>query len=316
MAVNFVYLCEVTKGKKDMAKNSFSRYIWLIDLINRRGYIKMSEINEAWRRSMLNDTHDDMPERTFFNHRDAINQIFGLEIKYDRDLGYHIPSTQLKENGVYSWLMQSLSVYNLLNESVDLRDRILFEDVPSVKPFLKDLIQIMRDGNALNLTYQSYRNKEPYTFEAHPYCLKMFKQRWYLLAKTPKYDYPTIYSLDRVVDIEELDIKAEIPKGFKADEYFSQFYGIVTGDGNTIQTIKLKVFGERANYFRSLPLHHSQEEIETTDEYAVFKYFVVPSVDLVQEILSNGDNVAVIEPKWLANEIKETLRSCLNLFEN
>ena len=100
-------------------------------------------------------------------------------------------------------------------------------------------------------------------------------------------------------------------KGFKADEYFSQFYGIVTGDGNTIQTIKLKVFGERANYFRSLPLHHSQEEIETTDEYAVFKYFVVPSIDLVQEILSNGDNVVVIEPHWLSNDLKAILTNML-----
>ena len=298
-----------------MAKNSFSRYIWLIDLINRRGFIKLSEINEAWRKSILNDTHDDMPERTFFNHRDAIIQIFGIDIKYDRELGYHIPAAQMSNNNLRAWMLQTLSVNNLLNECTDLKDRILFENVPSVKPHLEDIINIMRDGNAMNLTYQSYRNEVPYTFLAHPYCLKMFKQRWYLLAKTPKYDYPTIYSLDRVVDIEELDIKAEIPKDFKADEYFSQFYGIVTGDGNTIQTIKLKVFGERVNYFRSLPLHHSQEEIETAEDYAVFKYFVVPSVDLVQEILSNGDNVLVIEPNWLADKIKEIAKKMINNYK-
>ena len=298
-----------------MAKNSFSRYIWLIDLINRRGYIKMSEINEAWRRSVLNDTHDDMPERTFFNHRDAINQIFGLEIKYDRELGYHIPNSQLKENVVYSWLMQSLSVYNLLNESVDLRDRILFEDVPSVKPFLKDLIQIMRDGNALSLTYKSYRNKEPYTFEAHPYCLKMFKQRWYLLAKTPKYDYPTIYSLDRVVDIEELDIKAEIPQGFNAEEYFSPFYGIITGDGNKPQPIKLKVRYDQVFYFRSLPLHHSQKEEKITDKYSIFSYYVVPSHDFIQEILSHGDAVQVLEPLDFAELIRTIAINMVNNYK-
>ena len=299
-----------------MAKNSFSRYIWLIDLINRRGYIKLSEINEAWRKSILNDTHDDMPERTFFNHRDAISQIFGIDIKYDRELGYHIPASQMSNNNLRAWMLQTLSVNNLLNECTDLKDRILFENVPSVKPHLEDIINIMRDGNAMNLTYQSYRNEVPYTFMAHPYCLKMFKQRWYLLAKTPKYDYPTIYSLDRVVDIEELDIKAEIPKDFKADEYFSQFYGIVTGDGNTIQTIKLKVFGERANYFRSLPLHHSQEEIETAEDYAVFKYFVVPSVDLVQEILSNGDSVLVLEPIGLRDRLGQIVDNMRQLYCN
>lgn len=292
-----------------MAKNSFSRYIWLIDLINRRGYIKMAEINEAWLRCTLNDEHKDLPERTFFNHRDAISEIFGLDIEYDRELGYHIPKSQMNDSGARSWLLQSLSINNVINESASLRDKILFESAPSAIPFLGEIINIIRDGNAMNLTYQSYRNKEPYTFEAHPYCLKMFKQRWYLLAKTPKYDYPTIYSLDRVVDIEELDKKAEIPQGFNAKEYFSKFYGVITGDGNVAQIIKIKVRADQAFYFRSLPLHHSQEEIETTDEYAVFKYFVVPSADFVQEILSHGDSVVVLEPLELRNRIGQNVKS-------
>ena len=298
-----------------MAKNSFSRYIWLIDLINRRGYIKMNEINEAWRKSILNDTHDDMPERTFFNHRDAISEIFGLDIQYDRTLGYHIPKSQMDANGARSWLLQSLSVNNIINESTNLKDKILFETVPSAIPFLGDIINIIRDGNAMNLTYQSYRNKEPYTFEAHPYCLKMFKQRWYLLAKTPKFEYPTIYSLDRVVDVEELDIKAEIPQDFNAEEYFSPFYGIITGDGNEPQTIKLKVRYDQVFYFRSLPLHHSQEEIETTDEYSVFKYYLVPSHDFVQEVLSHGDDVQVLESTYLKNAIIGIASKMVSLYK-
>lgn len=295
-----------------MAKNSFSRYIWLIDLLNRRGYVKMDQINEAWRKSALNETHDDMPERTFFNHRDAISQIFGIDIKYDRELGYHIPSSQLSENNLRAWLLQTLSVNNLLNESADLRDRILFENVPSVKPFLEDIINIMRDGNAMNLTYQSFRNEVPYTFMAHPYCLKMFKQRWYLLAKTPKYGWPTIYALDRIVDVEELDVKAEIPQGFNAEEYFRQFYGIITGDGNVPQIIKLKVQADQAFYFRSLPIHNSQKEIEKNDDYSVFRYNVVPSTDFIQEILSHGDTVVVLEPEDLASEIKDIAQNMVD----
>ena len=298
-----------------MAKNSFSRYIWLIDLINRRGYIKMAEINEAWLRCSLNEEHKDMPERTFFNHRDAISEIFGLDIEYDRELGYHIPISQMNDSGARSWLLQSLSINNVINESKSLRDKILFESVPSAIPFLGEIINIIRDGNAMNLTYQSYRNKEPYTFEAHPYCLKMFKQRWYLLAKTPKYDYPTIYSLDRIVDVEELDIKAEIPKDFKADEYFSQFYGIVTGVDSSPEEVKLKVLAMRANYFRDLPLHHSQEEIKRTDEYSVFKYFITPTPDFVEEILSHGDAVVVMKPKWLADEIIQIADNIINNYK-
>lgn len=292
-----------------MAKNSFSRYIWLIDLLNRRGYAKMEQINEAWRNSALNDTHEDMPERTFFNHRDAISQIFGIEIKNDRELGYHIPLAQMGENNLRAWMLQTLSVNNLLNECADLRDRILFETIPSAKSFLEDIINIMRDGNAMNLTYQSFRNPVPYTFVAHPYCLKIFKQRWYLLAKTPKYGWPTIYALDRIVDVEELDIKAEIPQGFNAKEYFSQFYGVITGDGNVPQIIKIKVAADQAYYFRSLPLHHSQEEMENSDKYSIFRYYVVPTPDFVQEILSHGESVQVLEPLELRDWIKQIIQN-------
>lgn len=292
-----------------MAKNSFSRYIWLIDLLNRRGYAKMEQINEAWRNSALNDTHEDMPERTFFNHRDAISQIFGIEIKNDRELGYHIPLAQMGENNLRAWMLQTLSVNNLLNECADLRDRILFETIPSAKSFLEDIINIMRDGNAMNLTYQSFRNPVPYTFVAHPYCLKMFKQRWYLLAKTPKYGWPTIYALDRIVDVEELDIKAEIPQGFNAKEYFSQFYGVITGDGNVPQIIKIKVAADQAYYFRSLPLHHSQEEMVNSDKYSIFRYYVVPTPDFVQEILSHGESVQVLEPLELRDWIKQIIQN-------
>ena len=292
-----------------MAKNSFSRYIWLIDLLNRRGYAKMEQINEAWRNSALNETHEDMPERTFFNHRDAISQIFGIEIKNDRELGYHIPLAQMGENNLRAWMLQTLSVNNLLNECADLRDRILFETIPSAKSFLEDIINIMRDGNAMNLTYQSFRNPVPYTFVAHPYCLKMFKQRWYLLAKTPKYGWPTIYALDRIVDVEELDIKAETPQGFNAKEYFSQFYGVITGDGNVPQIIKIKVAADQAYYFRSLPLHHSQEEMENSDKYSIFRYYVVPTPDFVQEILSHGESVQVLEPLELRDWIKQIIQN-------
>ncbi len=212
------------------------------------------------------------------------------------------------------WMLQTLSVNNMLNECTDLRDRILFEEVPSVRPHLQDIINIMRDGNAMNLTYQSYRNEVPYTFPAHPYCLKMFKQRWYLLAKTPKYGWPTIYALDRIVDVEELDIKAEIPKYFNAKEYFSQFYGIITGDGNVAQIIKLKVRADQAYYFRSLPLHHSQEEIETTEEYSVFKYYVVPTFDFIQEIMSYGDLVQIFEPLELVDRIKQIIQNMVKLY--
>ena len=73
-----------------MAKNYFKKYIWPADLLSRRKYISLQDISDEWRKSPLNDTQAPLSERTFFNHRDAIFDIFGIEIKNDRSLGFYI----------------------------------------------------------------------------------------------------------------------------------------------------------------------------------------------------------------------------------
>ena len=66
------------KSSKDTASNLFNRYIWLVDIIYRRGSITFEEINASWQRSMLNLDGDDLPLRTFHNHRKAIEQMFDI----------------------------------------------------------------------------------------------------------------------------------------------------------------------------------------------------------------------------------------------
>ena len=73
-----------------MARNYFNRYIWLIDLIQRSGHIPFEDIDRAWQRCSLNPNGDRLSERTFFNHKDAISETFGIEIRCDRSLGYFL----------------------------------------------------------------------------------------------------------------------------------------------------------------------------------------------------------------------------------
>ena len=296
-----------------MAKSYFSRYVWLIDLIQRHGYITMPEINRAWRRSSLNEDGQDIPERTFFNQKIAINETFGIEIKCDRSLGYYIAnSDDVVGDGMKTWLLQSLSMNNIMRESADMRGRILFEQIPSGQRFLTELISAMRDGKAVNLTYRSFNNPEPHTFYAEPYCVKIFKQRWYLLAKTPKWDTPRIYALDRIEDVEELEQTFELPDDFDAEAFFHNHFGIIIGAGSKPVDVKIKVPADQVKYYDTLPLHHSQQKIEETDEYSVFSYYIVPTFDFWQEIMSKGDQVEVLEPAslrdWVAGAAREMVK--------
>ena len=298
-----------------MAKNFFKRYIWLIDLLYKRGHATFEQISRAWAFSHVNETGESsLPQRTFFNHIAAIEDIFDIVIKCNRSTGeYYIANTDdLEGDGIRSWLLQSISLNNLLEESTGMRDRILFEKVPSSQDWLTDIIDAMRADKAIELTYQSFHRNEPTTFIAHPYCLKLFKQRWYMLARSEEYKQPRIYALDRIHNIQPSEIKLRLPRKFDAEKFFDNYFGIIADTEVPVQTVKLLVEEDQVGYFNSLPLHHSQKEIETTDEYSVFEYKIAPTFDFEQEILSHGSAVKVLEPsglrEWVAEEVTRMSR--------
>lgn len=286
-----------------MAKNFFKRYIWLVDLINRRKYVSFKEINEAWMRSPLNETGDPLSERTFFNHKDAIAGMFGIEILNDRSLGFYIGRSDVGSDETSDWMLHTLCLNNVLHENADMKDRILMEEVPSSERFLTDIISAMRDFRVISLCYQSFRHPEPFCFNVRPYCVKYFKQRWYLLGDSDL--GLRIYSLDRFVDMEELEEHFEIPKGFDAEEYFGNYFGVIIGEEP--EDVKIRVVPDQVKYFRTLPLHGSQRETVQEDGSSVFSYHIAPTFDFVQEILSHGADVEVLEPAELRESVADII---------
>lgn len=286
-----------------MAKNFFKRYIWLVDLINRRKYVSFKEISEAWMRSPLNETGDPLSERTFFNHKDAIAGMFGIEILNDRSLGFYIGRSDVGSDETSDWMLHTLCLNNVLHENADMKDRILMEKVPSSERFLTDIISAMRDFRVIRLCYQSFRHPEPFCFNVRPYCVKYFKQRWYLLGDSDL--GLRIYSLDRFVDMEELEERFEIPKGFDAEEYFGNYFGVIIGEEP--EDVKIRVVPDQVKYFRTLPLHGSQRETVQEDGSSVFSYHIAPTFDFVQEILSHGADVEVLEPAELRESIADII---------
>ena len=299
-----------------MAKNYFNRYVWLIDTINRRGPITLDEISRQWERSAINDSGEPLAERTFHNHRIAIEDTFGIEIKCDRSRGYYIAnSDDLEGDSVRQWLLESLSLSNILNETKDMRDRILFEEIPSSKRWLTVIVNAMRDGKAVEMTYKSFWRGEESTFIAHPWCLKLFKQRWYVLARSEEYDEPRVYALDeRMISITQSKKALKVPSKFNAREYFANFFGIFVGREYKPELIRLKVDAYQVNYFNSLPLHPSQKLVKTHEGYSIYEYWLAPTLDFKQEILRHGPTVEVLSPESLREEVKEDIAAMGSIY--
>ena len=93
-------------------------------------------------------------------------------------------------------------------------------------------------------------------------------------------------------------------------------YGVRVYSDMKPERVLLKVSPVQCKYFRSLPLHRSQEEVETHKDYSIFSYFLTTDYDFKQDILSYGKEVDVLEPKELRKEIRQTISALLDNYKN
>lgn len=277
----------------------FRRYVWLINTV-RRYRLTRPEILARWADAAENDKHLPMPEKTFHNHIDAIEEIFNLRIRCNRAAGgvYEIEDDgDGGDSGLADWLLSTISVSNAIQESAGLRRRIIFENIPSGEKYLMPLIEAMRDSVSVRLVYDNFRRPDHAPFVLEPYCVKVSKQRWYVLGRTAK--GMRTYALDRIVKFEETGEKFVFPADFDAEEYFSDSFGIYTLENVKPQRILIKVSEGQDRYFDSLPLHHSQTLVERGRGFSVYAYRLIPTFDFIQELLSHGDALEVLSPKPL-----------------
>lgn len=287
----------------------FNRYIWLVDLIYRNNGITRDEINHRWNHSALNvDKESEIPERTFHRHKEAIKELFDIDIVCDRHgtRTYHIANHDgIRQDGLKEWLLNTFAINNIMAESQDLKDRILLESIPSGQQFLTPIIEAMRNGNVISISYQSFHMDTPKSHEVEPYCLKIYKQRWYLLGRSVEINAMRTFALDRIKSIAIVSKVFSMPEYFDAKKYFEDSIGIIVDENCKAQTVVIEAHNGQQDYIRSLPLHATQTEIETGADKAKFSLFVQPNYDLVQELLRYGEDVSVIRPKWFRDSFRK-----------
>ena len=287
-----------------------NRYVWFVTTIYNRGPISLADLQHRY------ESHfgrgEELGERTFHRYTDAVEELFDIEIKYDRvRRGYVVADREGIDNmGMRKWLLQTFSVNSVLHESQELKNRILLENVPSGQQHLTTIVDAMRESVKLSMTYQSFSAEKPSTFDVEPWCVKLFKQRWYMLGMS---DRLRIYALDRIKALEPTERKFKLPKKFDAAKCFEDYYGIIIGDEDfDVEPVALKVDSWQSKYLRTLPLHHSQVEVERNEEYSIFEYRLCPSFDFQQELLSMGDSVGVLAPVLLKDILRKKAETTAN----
>ena len=292
------------------------QYIWITDTIFRSRGISFQELNERWMKTELSKGLP-MPRTTFNRHKEDIEEMFGISIECQRKGGYYyyIEGNDLvKNNNLQHWMLDSLSISNMLMESGTLRNRIMLEHIPAGKEYLQPIINAMKQDHKLTITYRKFGQSTGYTLTVEPYAIKVFKQRWYLLANDYKRAQPSIYALDRIIKLEETEELFEFPSDFDTESFFKDCYGVLSND-NLPQRIVIRAYTPLTNYLRTLPLHHSQKEINSTPEYSDFEFYLRPTFDFRQELLSQGYEMEVLEPAEFREEMKELIQKALNRYK-
>ena len=298
-----------------MAKDLYNRYIWLVDTIRRYGRITRHELDECWMRSKFSNG-EKLPRRTFYNYRNAVEELFSIDIRCDSStFEYYIENDGDAHNeGMTNWLLNSAAINDVLSEARNVADRIFIEDVPSAREFLAPVIEALREHHPIRFDYHPYtRTKATTGVVLEPYFLKIFRQRWYVTGLNPADGKIKTYALDRMLSLTLLPETFDGDAAFDPEEYFRHSFGIVFTQGE-VKRVAIRTDTRQAKYFRALPLHSSQEEV-VHDDYSIFYYKLRISPDFVEEILSHGPRVTVLEPPELRAMVVTELKAALDNYE-
>ena len=276
-----------------MISTTFNRYIWLVNTLIQAGRLTFEEISRKWERSSLGEGKP-LPIRTFHDHRKAVEELFQINIECDKSDGhkYYIEDlSSLREDKTRQWLLNSFSTANLITEGKQIKDRILLEEIPEGTEYLQTLIEAMKQNRIVEIIYQPFYEAESTLYHVCPYCLKVYRQRWYILGHC-----------------EEL-------KGIRPEAYYKDSIGIWVNEEIKPEKVIIRAYGTQSKYLRTLPLHHSQKEIYTSDEYCDFEYQLCVTQNLISELLAKGKTIQVMEPESLRLEMKKCLYYMFNFYK-
>lgn len=296
-----------------MISKTFNRYIWLLNTLLQQKKLTFEEISNRWEYSCLSDGKP-LALRTFHVHREAIAELFGVEIKCDTSTyKYYVSSPDTLQNDrTRQWLLNSFTLSNMIQAGRNMKERILFEDIPKGTEYIQTVIESMQQNKELKISYKPF-NCNSATLHIQPYAMKVYHQRWYIVGYLKEQKAIRNISLDRTLSMEITTEMFQYPKDFNAEEYYYNTVGIFINEKLKPQKIVIRAYGIHVEYMRTLPLHHTQEEVQCKNQqYSDFQYYLCVTPELTSQLLSMGEKIEVLEPVELRKEIKTRLLNSLN----
>ena len=295
-----------------MSKRGYiSRYMLIVKKLKAKPYSTYLELQSYIDKQFEYDQMQDetlnigFSQRTLQRDIREIHDLFGINIEFSkRNKGYFINQTE-SENKNFQRMMEAFDLFNSLSLTQELSPFIHFEKRrPQGTENFYELIHAIKNRFEIRFDYHKFWEEVGSERSVSPYALKEFKNRWYIVGCNNKDGSLKCYGLDRLSNLEITNKKFETPKDFNIEEYYRYCFGIIAPDKGMPEELILSFNAFQGNYIKTLPLHETQEIVIDNEKELQIKLKLHITFDFIMELLSLGDNVKVLAPHTLVDEIK------------
>lgn len=213
----------------------------------------------------------------------------------------------------YKWLY--LFVQERINGKQCDANIVSFQNNPDLRglEFFDEIMEAIVRKQTLSIKYRAFGKEFPVEKIIHPYWLKQYNDRWFLLANDEGFSSISNYPLDRLEEVSLSSI-SYVPAEHSVDEYLEDVVGVSRDLRKPVEDVIIRVSNSRYPYVETKPIHASQKELHgmVDDKTHVIQLRVQVNKELESKILSFGNDMEVLAPEHLRDSIKQKIS---DLFE-
>ena len=294
-------------------KSAIKRYIKIIDIIERNNFPTRDKLIEQ-----MSEEGNTISVSTFKRDINALSVDFGCEIVYDsQKRGYFYDIENSTDINSFKRIIRLINTSEILQDTIrDNRENLKYLSFDNYSNFkgqelLPEILSCIKNHLLIQFSHYSYQKKSFTNYELKPYGLKEFSNRWYVVGVVNETEKIRTFGLDRIENFKDSKVKFKPNILINPLEEFQSVIGLIYSE-NKFEKVILSFSNFQGNYIKALPLHQSQKILEDTEHELLIELTLKPNIELIQKILSFGNEVRIIEPKWLVEELIQKLKKTLN----
>lgn len=255
-------------------------------------------------------------QRTFQREIETIRSLYHIDIQCDKSTGFYFINKQDEGFNNNSQLLDSFNLYHALSLTSNYSEYIQFDSrIPKGTEHVLDFLHAIKNKIVVEVVYHKFYESEAETVAFKPYLVKQFKGRWYVIGVKIESNGIRTYALDRIIKIITTKQKFIYNKDLDIVNYFKNCFGIIAPKkAEQPERIVFSFEREQANYINTFPLHYSQKTLNSTPTHVTFEIEVHVTYDLIMELLSYGEEIQIVSPQSLIDQVVNTAKEVLKKY--